>query len=107
MRAVRTAPEYRLHRLATDPPKPGLVRVADGGATVEGELWRLPSAGLGDLLATLPAPMALGRVRLDDGTAPVGFLCEPSAIDGAPDITAHGGWRASLAAEARSVAAGA
>jgi allophanate hydrolase len=107
VRAVRTAPEYRLHRLATDPPKPGLVRVADGGATVEGELWRLPSAGLGDLLATLPAPMALGRVHLDDGTAPVGFLCEPCAIDGAPDITAHGGWRASLAAEARTVAAGA
>jgi allophanate hydrolase len=107
LRAVRTAPEYRLHRLATDPPKPALVRVADGGATVMGELWRLPPAGLAGVLATLPAPMALGRVRLDDGAEPIGFLCEPSALDGAPDLTAYGGWRAYLDAEARAVAAGA
>lgn len=89
---VRTAPEYRLYALDTEPPKPGLVRVADGGAGVEGELWALPPAALGALLAGLPAPMTLGRVRLDDGRAITGFLCEGIATEGAHDITASGSW---------------
>ena len=96
--ATTTAAEYRLHALATSPPKPGLVRVAEDGAAIEAEVWELPAEGLGRLLAGLPAPMALGRVRLADGSAVTGFLCEGLAVDGAPDITAHGGWRAYRAA---------
>ena len=92
LRAIATAPEYRLHRLRTDPPKPGLLRVEQGGASVEGELWALPPAGLAELVAALPAPMALGRVRLRDGSEPIGFLCEPAALEGTEDITAWGSW---------------
>ena len=99
-----TAPQYRLHRLPTTPAKPGLVRVAEDGAAVEAEVWELPPEGLGRLLAALPEPMALGRVRLADGESVTGFLCEPAALHGAPDITAFGGWRAYLAAEADSAA---
>ncbi|GIE76947.1 amidase [Actinoplanes philippinensis] len=95
---ARTAAEYRLHALPTRPPKPGLVRVAEGGATVDGELWELPPAALGRFLAALPAPMTLGPVRLAGGTSVTGFLCEPVAAAGAPDITAHGGWLAYLSA---------
>lgn len=94
---VRTAAEYRLHALATQPPKPGLVRVGSGGGSVEGEVWLLPPAALGRFLAALPAPMTLGKVNLADGTAVTGFLCEPLAAADAPDITAHGGWNAYLA----------
>jgi allophanate hydrolase len=97
---THTAPEYRLHALATEPPKPGLVRVDDGGAPIEGELWSLPPAALGTFLAELPPPMTLGPVRLSDGRTVVGFACEPAAVDGAPDITAHGSWLTYLAAEA-------
>ena len=89
---VSTSPEYRLHRLDAHPPKPGLVRVDDGGASIEGELWRLPPAAVADFLAALPAPMALGRVRLIDGTSPIGFLCEPAALAGTDDITEYGSW---------------
>ncbi|GAA0493128.1 amidase [Paractinoplanes deccanensis] len=89
---ARTAPDYRLHALPTQPPKPGLVRVTEGGAAVEGEVWELPPAALGPFLAALPAPMTLGQVRLADGTAVTGFLCEAAATGNAPDITAHGGW---------------
>jgi len=95
---VRTAAEYRLYRLHTEPEKPGLVRVADGGESIEGELWELPVAALGSFLAALPAPMALGRVRLADGSETTGFLCEPVALEGADDITAHGSWLEYLAA---------
>ncbi|MFE2561418.1 allophanate hydrolase [Streptomyces sp. NPDC059352] len=96
VRATVTAPRYRLHALATTPPKPGLVRMAPGaeaGASVEAEVWELPAEGLGLLLAGLPAPMTLGRVELVDGTAVPGFLCEPEALAGAEDITGYGGWR--------------
>jgi allophanate hydrolase len=95
---VLTAPSYRLHALATKPPKPGLVRVDGGGVAIEGELWALPPAGLASLLATLPAPMALGPVVLAGGKPVVGFLCEPLALEGAPDISAYGSWPDYLAA---------
>ncbi|MER6785897.1 allophanate hydrolase [Streptomyces sp. NPDC000658] len=98
-RTTATAPVYRLHALRTSPPKPGLVRVGaeDGsGAAIETEVWRLPAEGLGSLLAALPRPMALGPVELADGARVPGFLCEPSALADAEDITAYGGWRAYL-----------
>ncbi|MEV6160914.1 allophanate hydrolase [Streptomyces sp. NPDC052052] len=96
IRTTATAPVYRLHALRTDPPKPGLERIGEGGAAIEAEVWELPAEGLGQLVAALPAPMALGRVELGDGESVPGFLCEPYALEGAKDITVHGGWRAYL-----------
>lgn len=96
VRTTATAAAYRLHALDTVPPKPGLVRVGEGGAPVEAEVWELPAAALGTLAAALPRPMALGRVTLADGTDATGFLCEPAALTGAADITSYGGWRAYL-----------
>ncbi|BCY10858.1 allophanate hydrolase [Actinoplanes sp. L3-i22] len=96
--AVRTAPEYRLYALPAG--KPGLVRVLAGGAAIDGEVWDVPPAALGPFLAGLPEPMALGKVRLADGSSVTGFLCEPVAMDGAPDITGHGGWLAYLSSAA-------
>ncbi|SOD79505.1 allophanate hydrolase [Streptomyces sp. 1222.2] len=95
-RTTTTAPVYRLHALRTTPPKPGLVHVGEGGAAVETEIWRLPAAGLGRLLTALPRPMALGTVELSDGTRAPGFLCEPTALRDAEDITEYGGWRSYL-----------
>jgi len=92
-RTTTTAPVYRLHALATTPPKPGLVHVGEGGAEIETEVWRLPADGLGKLLASLPRPMTLGSVELSDGTRVPGFLCEPGALSDAEDITEFGAWR--------------
>lgn len=98
-RTTTTAPVYRLHALRTDPPKPGLVHVGEGGAQIETEVWHLPAEGLGRLLTALPRPMTLGKVELADGSQVPGFLCEPSALLNVADITAHGGWRSYLNAE--------
>ncbi|WP_406128002.1 allophanate hydrolase [Streptomyces canus] len=98
-RTTTTAPVYRLHALRTTPPKPGLVHVGEGGAAIEAEVWRLPAQGLGRLLTALPRPMTLGSVRLADGTEVPGFLCEPSALTDAEDITSFGRWRSYLNAE--------
>lgn len=98
LRATRTAPAYRLHALAGGPPqRPGLVRVAEGGAAIALEVWALPRTALGTLLVQIPAPLGLGTVLLEEGTGVPGFLCETAGLAGAVDITAHGGWRAWLA----------
>ena len=101
-----TAPSYRLYALETQPPKPGLVRVeslpaanagasaaGETGASITGEVWRLPATGFARFMTGLAVPMAIGRVRLDDGRDVLGFLCEPAAVRGAADITRFGGWR--------------
>jgi allophanate hydrolase len=90
---ARTAPLYRLARLNTAPPKPGLVRVgADEGTAIGGELWLVSNPMLGDFLAALPAPMSLGRVTLADGSEVVGFGCAMDAWRDGEDISTHGDW---------------
>ena len=102
-----TTSAYRLFALDTQPPKPGLVRVeplaaaeaevsagGQAGASITGEVWRLPAVGFARFMAGLAVPMAIGRVCLDDGRDVLGFLCEPAAVRGAADITRFGGWRA-------------
>jgi allophanate hydrolase len=37
--------------------------------------------------------MAIGTLRLDDGSDVKGFLAEPAAFEGARDISEFGGWR--------------
>ena len=99
VRSGETAPSYRLHALDTVPPKPGLVRVgaSQSGASIEVEVWELGAAEFGDFVASIPPPMCIGTVELADGESVPGFLCEPSALEGAPDITSFGGWRRFLA----------
>ncbi len=93
-----TAPVYRLHALPNStPPKPGLVRVADGGASIAVEVWELPVAAFGSFVAAVPSPLCIGTVVLATGESVKGFLCEPAALAGAEDITRFGGWRAYLA----------
>jgi allophanate hydrolase len=97
LRSGTTSDDYRLYALHTEPPKPGLLRVRTGGQPIEVELWELSPAAFGDFVANIPAPLGIGRVRLDDGSDVAGFLCEPVAVQGAEDISIHGGWRRYLA----------
>ncbi|GBD50432.1 allophanate hydrolase [Methylopila sp. Yamaguchi] len=95
LRAVATAPLYRLHLLDGATPRPGLLRVADGsGAAIETEVWALPAASFGPFVAGIPSPLGVGTLRLGDGTSALGFLVEAAGAAGAPDITSFGGWRA-------------
>jgi allophanate hydrolase len=94
LRAARTAPLYRLYDLGN---RPGLLRVAADGVAVSGELWAVPASGIGPFLTEVPPPLGFGRVTLEDGTTPLGFLAEAAGVAGAPDISDTGGWRAHLA----------
>ena len=90
----RTTAEYRLFDMG---PRPGMLRVAEAGAAVLGEVWAIPAASLGPFLAEIPPPLGFSRVRLADGSTPLGFIAEPAGVAGLPDISALGGWRAHLA----------
>jgi len=98
VRTVRSAPLYRFYRLPGGPvQRPGLVRVGQGGAAIEMEVWELPASEFGSFVAGIPAPLGIGTVQLEDGSSVQGFICEAYAVAGAPDISHYGGWRAYLA----------
>ena len=96
LHTAETAPHYRFYALpGTTPPKPGLLRVADGeGARIALEVWDMPLAHYGSFVALIPSPLGIGSVELADGSRVQGFLCEAQATRGAQDITSFGGWRA-------------
>jgi allophanate hydrolase len=93
-RAMRTASSYKLYELAGQvTPKPGLVRVGNGGTAIEVEVWRLPADAFGHFVAAIPPPLGIGSIELDDGSTAKGFLVESVGLLGASDISSFGGWR--------------
>ncbi len=96
---VKTQPLYRLFRLGD---RPGMLQAADGVA-IAGEVWALPTAAIGALLAQVPAPLSFGTVKLENGPC-LGFLMEAAAVAGAEDISRFGGWRGALAQQPAPVA---
>jgi allophanate hydrolase len=97
--ATRTDGQYRFYALAnTTPPKPGLVFTPGfNGDGIEVEVWAMPEQTVGSFLNLIAPPLCLGTVRLADGSQVRGFLCEPSGIEGAREITHFGGWRSFVA----------
>jgi allophanate hydrolase len=95
---VQSADCYRLYALpGTVPPKPGMVRVADGaGVGLELEVWEMSTEAFGDFVAMIPSPLGIGSIRLADGRLVHGFVCESVAVVGARDISEFGGWRSFL-----------
>jgi allophanate hydrolase len=99
VRSANSSADYKLFALPGGPPfRPGMVRVARGGAPIAMEIWEMPATAFGALVAEIPAPLGIGTVTLEGGSTVQGFVCEAIAADGAQDITHHGGWRAYLAA---------
>jgi allophanate hydrolase len=97
--STETAPNYKLFALSgTTPPKPGMIRVAQGqGTSIALEVWEMPLSQFGSFVTLIPAPLSIGTLQLIDGSSVQGFLCEPQALQDAQDISAFGGWRAYMA----------
>lgn len=93
---THSAPYYRLYALA-DGQRPGMVRDREQGAAIAVEVWELPHSEVGSFLATIPAPLGLGKVEMADGRWLTGFICEEYGLKGAREITEYGGWRAWIA----------
>lgn len=93
-----SSPDYKLYALPGGPPmRPGMVRVKQDGGSIEVEIWELPAREFGSFVAGIPAPLGIGTIKLADGSAVQGFVCEAAATSpatGAEDITSFGSWRA-------------
>jgi allophanate hydrolase len=98
LEAAKTAPDYKLYALnASQPARPGMLRVAADGAPVALEIWALPAEGFGRFVASIPSPLSIGSVSLSDGRTVKGFLVEAEGINSAQDVSHFGGWRAFVA----------
>jgi allophanate hydrolase len=95
---TRTAPRYALHLVDDSPPRPGLVRTEGSGAAIEVDVWALPPDGWARFVAAGVPGLAVGRVELADGTVVPGFVAAADDVQGRPDLTRFGGWRAWRAA---------
>jgi allophanate hydrolase len=94
VRSTRTSANYQLYALPGGPPRrPGLVRVRDGGASIAVEVWAIKSDAFAMLVGAIPAPLAIGKIELQNGDRVSGFLCEAYGLEEAVDITRFGGWR--------------
>jgi allophanate hydrolase len=93
VRSCRTAARYRFVALLDlNPPRPGLLRDDERAGSINVEIYDLPVAGFGTLVASVAPPLAIGTIELEDGEAVKGFLCESWAAATARDITEFGGW---------------
>lgn len=84
--------KYKLYALA-DGKRPGMVRVEEGGAEIEIEIWSMPHEAFGSFTAGIPAPLGIGKVETREGQWLCGFICENYGLEGATDITQYKAWR--------------
>jgi allophanate hydrolase len=100
VKSCATAAVYRMFAMPAGgglPARPAMVRSDCGGRAIDVEVWELNAAAFGDFVASIPGPLGIGRILMDDGAELPGFIAEPRAIDGAEEITEWGGWRNWLA----------
>jgi allophanate hydrolase len=96
LKTCQTAAFYRLYVLAGKIPKPGLIRQTTGGYAIGLEVWEISTAGFGQFITQIPAPLGIGTLTLENNETVQGFICESYAIADAPDISHLGGWRVYL-----------
>jgi hypothetical protein len=91
VRETVTAPIYRLWSIADR--HPAMIRVSNGGQSIELEIWSVPVAGLTKILQQEPAGLCIGKIKLADDCEVLGVLGEPFLCEGQQEITKFGGWR--------------
>ena len=77
VREDRTDAHYRLWSI--NDRHPGMIRVNEGGTHVDVEIWQLP--------------LAIGKIKLADGSEVLGVLAENWLTEGQREITELCSWR--------------
>jgi len=92
VRETTTQACYRLWSIGDE--HPAMVRVTDGsGVAVQVEVWSVPAAGVAGILLKEPPGLAIGKLRLADGSTILGVLGENALVEGQREITTFRGWR--------------
>jgi Gamma-glutamyl cyclotransferase, AIG2-like len=95
---ARTAPRYRLFSLSGFPV---LVEDHKSGCAIDVQVWDVPDDRWQRILEDEPPELVPGDVALEDGRRVKTMLGPREWVDarGGVDVSAHGSWRAYLAAE--------
>jgi hypothetical protein len=80
--AIRDAWTESAYRLwSTEDDHPAMIRAADGnGVMIVVEIWSLPTEGLAGILLEEPAGLAIGEVKLEDGSTVLGVIGDPALM---------------------------
>lgn len=85
--AAKTKAAYKMIKLNTIPEKPGLIRVENGGKSIEVELYDIPVENLGKFMMNVNSPLAIGNIELENGEIVKGFICEDYIENECEDIS--------------------
>ena len=97
-----TAPVYRIHSIGD--VHPGMYEVAEGGVSVQGELYEVPDDVWQRVESGEPPGLYRGPVKLADGRVVPGILYPQEMAEAGRhrDISEFGGWREYAAAQEES-----
>ena len=87
----KTEKAYRLYSI--NDKYPAMIRVDNGGNTVDVELYAISDEGVKQVLAKEPPGLTIKEITLIDGASVLGVVGEDDIIKGQKEITSYGGWR--------------
>ena len=87
----KTEKAYRLYSI--NDKYPAMIKVANGGNTVDVELYAISDEGVKQVLAKEPPGLTIKEITLIDGASVLGVVGEDDIIKGQKEITSYGGWR--------------
>jgi len=91
LKESKTEKAYRLYSI--NDQYPAMVKVSDGGNTVDVELYEISEEGLKQVLSKEPPGLTIKEITLIDGASVQGVVGLIDIIRGQKEITAYGGWR--------------
>ena len=87
----KTEKAYRLYSI--NDKYPAMIKVDNGGNTVDVELYEISEEGLKEVLAKEPPGLTIKEIALIDGSRVQGVVGLENIIKGQKEITTYGGWR--------------
>ncbi len=87
----KTEKAYRLYSISDK--YPAMIKAANGGNTVDVELYAISKEGVKQVLAKEPPGLTIKEITLIDGASVLGVVGENDIIKGQKEITSYGGWR--------------
>lgn len=91
---IKESKTEKAYRLFTINDKyPAMIKVANGGNTVDVELYEISEEGVKQVLAKEPPGLKIKEITLIDGASVLGVVGEDDIIKGQKEITSYGGWR--------------
>ena len=97
LKESKTEQSYRLYSI--NDKYPAMIKVANGGNTVDVELYEISEEGLQEVLSKEPPGLTIKEITLIDGSLVQGVVGLEEITKGQKEITTYGGWRNYLASK--------